>query len=159
VKKLEWHTEKRKIIDLVPYEGNPRQMTEKQAKDLEISLKRFNLVEIPAVDRDGTIIAGHQRVNILTALGRGDEEIEVRIPNRKLTHKEFEEYNLRSNKNLGEWNWDMLAGIDLNALLDAGFTSEELNKHMELGLLPDEEPEYDENIETNNKCPQCGYEW
>jgi hypothetical protein len=30
---------------------------------------------------------------------------------------------------------------------------------MELGLLPDEEPEYDENIETNNKCPQCGYEW
>lgn len=41
---LIWHNEKRKIKDLIPTEGNPRQLTEKQAKDLESSLKKFNLM-------------------------------------------------------------------------------------------------------------------
>ena len=43
VEKLIWHTEKRKIKDLVPTEGNPRQLTTKQAEDLQKSLKRFNI--------------------------------------------------------------------------------------------------------------------
>jgi len=104
---LVWHTEQRKIKHLIPWEGNPRQMTEKQAKDLEKSLKKFNLVDIPAIDTDNKIISGHQRVKILNALGRRQERIDVRVPNRKLTKEEFEEYNIRANKNLGEWDFDL----------------------------------------------------
>ena len=69
--KLVWHNEKRKIDDLIPFEGNPRQMTEKQASDLKKSLEKFNLVEIPAIDTDNKIIAGHQRLKILQVLNRG----------------------------------------------------------------------------------------
>ena len=102
IKKLIWHTERRKIKDLVPFEGNPRTMTDKQTEDLRKSLNRFNLVEIPAIDTNNKIIAGHQRLKIMQLLGRDQKEIDVRVPNRKLTEAEFKEYNLRSNKNTGE---------------------------------------------------------
>ena len=106
---LKWQTEKRKISDLIPYKRNPRQMTKKQVEDLKKSLEKFNLAEIPAIDTDNKIIAGHQRLKILKMLGRGEEEIDVRVPNRKLTKEEFKEYNVISNKVIGEWDFDILS--------------------------------------------------
>lgn len=127
--KLKWTTEQRKVKDLTFYEFNPRNLSKNQAKQLQASIDKFDLVEIPAIDRDGknTIVAGHQRVGILLALGRGEEEIDVRVPNRKLTESEFKEYNVRSNKNTGDWDWDMLANhFDNDDLLNIGFTDKEL---------------------------------
>ena len=92
MKKLKWHNEKRKVNDLLPYSKNPRKINDKQISDLKRSLKKFNLVEIPAIDVDNKIIAGHQRIKVLQLLGRGDEVIDVRVPNRKLTSKEYEQY-------------------------------------------------------------------
>jgi len=126
MKKLKWHTEQRIINDLIPYKENPRTMTEKQKNDLEESLKRFNLMSIPVINTDNTIVSGHQRMKILQLLGRGKEKIDVRVPNRKLTKKEFKEANLRENKNLGSWDWYVLANFDEELLLDIGFTEEEL---------------------------------
>ena len=126
MQKLKWHTVQRIINDLIPYKENPRTMTEKQKNDLEESLKRFNLISIPVINTDNTIISGHQRMKILQLLGRGKEEIDVRVPNRKLTKDEFREANLRENKNLGGWDWDILANFDEELLLDVGFTEEEL---------------------------------
>lgn len=140
MEKLKWHTEKRKIDDLVPYEQNPRQMTDKQVEDLKGSLEKFDLVEIPAIDTDNKIIAGHQRLKILQVLGRGSEEIDVRAPNRKLTDEEFREYNIRSNKNLGEWDFDALANnFEIDDLLDWGFDEKELK--IDLEVEEDEVPE------------------
>ena len=127
MEKLKWHTEQRKINDLIPYEGNPRQMTKEQAEQLQKSLEKFDLVEIPAIDTDNIIIAGHQRINILQMLNKGEEIVDVRIPNRKLTDDEFREYNLRSNKNLGAWNLDELANFDEDLLKLVGFDEKELN--------------------------------
>jgi len=125
--KLAWHTEKRKINDLIPFERNPRLMTKKEARDLEESLEKFNLVEIPAINTDDMIIAGHQRLKLLQLKGRGGEEIDVRVPNRKLTKAELKEYNVRSNKNRAGWDWDMLANdYDIGDLLKYGFKEEEL---------------------------------
>ena len=98
--KLKWHNEKRKVSDLIPFKKNPRKITDEQREDLKKSLDKFDLVEIPAINTDNKIIAGHQRIAIMHLLGRGKEEIDVRVPNRKLTKAEFEEYNLRSNKNV-----------------------------------------------------------
>ena len=50
---------------------------------LNKSLKKFDVVEIPAIDLDDRILAGHQRIKALQLLGRGDGYIDVRIPNRK----------------------------------------------------------------------------
>lgn len=125
--KLAWRTEKQLVKDLLPYEKNPRTISEKQIEDLKKSIRKFNLVEIPAIDTDGRIIAGHQRVKVLQLLGREDEEIDVRIPNRKLTEKEYEQYLLTSNAVTADWDYEKLKSFDLDLLLDIGFSEEDLS--------------------------------
>lgn len=133
--KLEWRTERYRVNDLVPQEVNPRKITDRQMSDLTRSLKKFNLVEVPAVDLNGKILAGHQRIKALQILGRGDEMIDVRIPNRKLTDEESKEYLIASNKLGGDWDFDLLKSFDLDTLEFAGFSP------IELGELWDKERE------------------
>ncbi|PIS41089.1 MAG: DNA methylase, partial [Candidatus Kerfeldbacteria bacterium CG08_land_8_20_14_0_20_42_7] len=123
---LSWHTEKRRVNDLVPYDRNPRQINDKQLEDLKKSLKKFNLVEIPAIDIGNRVIAGHQRLKVLQLLERGEERIEVRVPNRKLTKAEFEQYLLTSNAVSGDWDFDKLKSFDIGLLLDIGFDETDL---------------------------------
>ena len=78
---------------------NPRKLTEKQYQNLKDSLEKFGLAEIPAVNTDNLVLAGHQRLKVLTDLFGKDHAIDVRVPNRKLTDAEAKEYNVRSNKN------------------------------------------------------------
>lgn len=117
---IEWHNEERVVKDLVPYNYNPRKITTERLERLKASLEKFNLAEIPAINTDNVIVAGHQRVKVLMELGRGDEIIDVRVPNRKLTESEFKEYNITSNVPTGYWDLDILeeifADIDLEAL-------------------------------------------
>lgn len=134
---LKWQTVKKRVNDLIPYEKNPRKITEKQMDDLKRLIEEMGLVEIPAVDFDGMIIAGHQRIKALQLLGRGDEEIDVRIPNRKLTQQEFEKYNVGSNKLGGEWDWDKLATLDIEILKQVGFEQDELDMFLGTGFSED----------------------
>jgi hypothetical protein len=128
---LEWTTQKRKLSDLVSHEKNPRKLSPVQREQLRRSITKFNLAEIPAIDTDNTILAGHQRIGILLEDDRGGEEIDVRVPNRPLTIEEREEYLVRSNLNVGDWDPKRLAeefkAIDLKEwgmsdkmLIDAG---------------------------------------
>jgi DNA modification methylase len=126
-KKLEWHTEKRKVKDLIQYDKNPRTLSPIQLDGLKRSLKKFNLAESPAVNIDGKICAGNQRILALSLLGRSEEEIDVRVPNRTLTEKEFKDYLLTSNRSGGSWDWEKLASeFNLDELLVAGFDSSDL---------------------------------
>lgn len=117
---LHWTTTQRKVHELIPLSYNPRILTEDKKQQLINSLEKFNLVEIPVINVDNTLLAGHQRVKILMELGRGDEIIDVRIPNRPLTEQEIKEYNITSNLPVGFWDIDILeeafADIDLKAL-------------------------------------------
>lgn len=135
MKKLIWHTEKRKINDLLPYSKNPRSISGKQMNDLKKSIRKFNVVEIPAVDVDGKICAGHQRIRALQILGRGNEMIEVRVPNRKLTQEEYDQYLITSNAVGGDWDFEKLKSFDLEMLTDIGFDKSELaniwDEHLE----------------------------
>ena len=54
------------------------------------------------------ILAGHQRVRTMKKL-KQETEIDVRVPSRMLTEAEANEYLIRSNRNAGEWDWDILA--------------------------------------------------
>ncbi len=123
---LRWTTEQRTINDLIPLPDNPRTLSLEQEKQLQESLKRFDLVEIPAINTDNTILAGHQRIKVLQLLGRGEEVIDVRVPTRLLSDKETREYCIRSNKNTGSWDMDKLAEWDVDNLLSWGFNEEEL---------------------------------
>lgn len=146
--KLVWRTEKRRVKELVPYEFNPRILTEKKKEKLKESLEKFNLAEIPAINTDNTIIAGHQRIKVLMMLERGEEEIDVRVPCRELTELEMKEYNITSNVPAGFWDLEVLdeafADIDLEGL---GLDLSEFNIPdfigEDLGLDPEEEGEVD----------------
>jgi hypothetical protein len=138
--KIEWHNERRKIDDLIPFSHNPRAITDKQREDLKKSLEKFGLAEVPAINTDNTILAGHQRLKILQLLGRGKEEIDVRVPNRLLSEAEAKEYNIRSNKNTGYFDDDILAEyFSSDELKEWGFESDELDK-----LFKDDRPEADD---------------
>lgn len=106
--KLSWKTVKKRVSDLVPAAKNPRKISPERQRRLINSLEKFNLVDIPAVDLDGTILSGNQRVTVLGMIGRGAEEIDVRMPNRALTLDERREYMLRANSHDGEWDFDIL---------------------------------------------------
>ena len=123
---MKWHNEKRKLSELIPYEMNPRQLTVEQHKHLTASLKKFDLAEVPAINTDNTIVAGHQRTRILAELHGLDYEIDVRVPDKKLTKADFEEYLIRSNLNTGEFDMDVLSGFDEMKLLEWGFSEDEL---------------------------------
>jgi DNA modification methylase len=126
--KLIWTTVQRKVNDLIPQKINPRKISDKQMSDIKKSLQKYNLVEIPAIDNDGVILAGHQRIRALQLLDRGEEIIDVRIPNRKLTELESKQYLIASNKLGGDWDYDLLKSFDMELLQFAGFEDMEIAK-------------------------------
>lgn len=128
MKKLAWTTVQKTVNDLIPQEINPRRMSDKQMSDLTRSIKKYNLVEIPALDLDGTILAGHQRVRILKLLGRGNELIDCRVPNRKLSKKEADEYLIASNAISGDWDFELLKEFEIGTLEFAGFDPIQLSE-------------------------------
>jgi len=108
MKNLEWTTKKIKVKDLIQLDINPRKITKDKQQKLIESLEKFNLVEIPAVNSDMKIIGGNQRVTALMLVGRGEEEIDVRVPNRSLTDKEIKEYTIISNTHAGEFDFSII---------------------------------------------------
>ena len=122
------------IGELKPSEYNPRKMTEKEAHDLEESIKRFGFAEPIVVnshpERNNVIVGGHQRFFIAQKLGIG--ELPCVLVNLPLDKER--ELNLRLNKNNGSWDYAVLANFDMPMLLDVGFT--ELDVKNMFGLDP-----------------------
>ena len=152
-KKLQWHTVQKRVNDLIPQEVNPRKITDKQMADIKKSLTKFNLVEIPALDLDNKILAGHQRIKALQLLGRGEKLIDVRIPNRKLSEDEAKRYLIASNALGGDWDFEKLKSFDLDLLTDIGFDNLELFKFWDKELeVKDEDFNIEEELKKIKKA-------
>lgn len=123
-----------KIEELKPADYNPRQMTESQAATLTESLKKFGLVDPLIVNkhpgRENIVVGGHQRLKIAKSLGFS----EIPVVYVDLDEALEKELNIRLNKNLGEWDFDLLANFDLDLLKAIGFSERDL--HL---LTPDNE--------------------
>ena len=143
---LKWHNAQRRVRDLVPLSYNPRILTDEGRARLQASLAKFNLVEIPAINTDDVVVAGHQRLAMLLDAGRGDEIIDVRMPNRQLTKDELDEYNITSNVGAGVWDYqsllDNFSHLNLDAIMDVGALGELARLSASL-LPPAEEQEFD----------------
>ena len=149
---VEWTTEKRLIKDLKFHPKNPRLITKDQLDQLKKSLRKFNYVETVVINLDNTILAGHMRVKAMKSMRKGKKEIDVRVPNRMLTPDEAEEYLIRSNKNTGEWDWEILANeFDSDKLFDWGFTEDELKVKKESDEAVDDGYEEDPPEEPKTK--------
>lgn len=150
---------KRKLKDLVPLDYNPRKISEKEKEQLKKSLEKFGLAEVPVINKNNNILAGHQRIAILVALYGKKEEIDVRVPNRLLTVKEEKEYNIRSNKNTGSWDFkdDFLLNFEKEDLLEWGFEDFELpSSSVDIDELTDSD--FEQKEKAPKTCPHCGGE-
>jgi DNA modification methylase len=127
-KQLVWRNEKRQVKELLPFKNNPRTISEKQRSDLIKSIKSFGIVEVPVIAMDNKIIAGHQRVAVLQLMGKSDEYIDVRVPNRSLSEKEYKTYLLTSNRVHGDWDYNILSEhFDIDTMLISGFDDNDLS--------------------------------
>ena len=123
------------VKDLIFADYNPRQLTEKQYKNLKASIENFGLVDPILINKNETrkniIIGGHQRVKVAKRL----KIKQVPCIELDLTLERERELNVRLNKNTGQWDFDVLANnFEIDDLVDWGFTHEEL-------IIPDPEPE------------------
>ena len=81
------------INKLKPATYNPRQITKKQYNDLKDSLDKFSLVEPIVVNKDMTIIGGHQRLKICKEL----KHTEIDCVVLDLNKEQERELNIRLN--------------------------------------------------------------
>ena len=110
---------KLKIKDLIPASYNPRKELkpgDKEYEKIKNSITEFGYVEPVIVNKDMTIIGGHQRVNVLKSLGY--DEIECIIVDVDKTKEKA--LNIALNKITGEWNKELLADL-IEDLQDSDF--------------------------------------
>lgn len=125
MEKLIWKTEVRNVRDLIHWNKNPRKITEEAFEKLKERIKTRGFHDVIKIDIDNTNISGNQRQDALIALGI--EKVNVLVPNRKLTEKERDEIGIESNRNDGQWDFDILGNeFETDLLKDVGFTDIEL---------------------------------
>jgi DNA modification methylase len=116
------------INELRASEYNPRKHSKEQADQLKESIKRFGLVDPvicnSAPDRKNVIIGGHFRVEVAKEIGMVNVPV-VYIQIADLSKEK--ELNLRLNKNIGEFDLELLAEFDEAFLADIGFDSQDLD--------------------------------
>lgn len=108
---ITWKNVTRKLSDLIPWEHNPRQITEKQAEHLQISIRKFGFAQPFLISPENDIYDGHQRkalMGIMQEYGY-DAVIDCRVSSRMLTGDEQDEFVIRLRENTGEYDWDILA--------------------------------------------------
>ena len=112
------------ITELVPASYNPRKKLkpgDPEFEKIKNSIIEFGYVDPVIVNRDLTVIGGHQRLSVLKELGHEDIDCVV-IDIDKTREKAL---NLALNKISGEWNKELLADLikELQGLdYDTGFT-------------------------------------
>lgn len=117
-----------KVDSLKVSEYNPRKHDEQAEEQLKESIDRFGIVDPLIVNRapgrENVLIGGHFRAKV--AKKSGIKEVPVVFVNIPDIEKE-KELNLRLNRNVGEWDYELLKEFDLNLLLDVGFDDQDLS--------------------------------
>jgi len=122
--KILWHTEKRKVKDLIPADYNPRKLSISERQDLTDSITQFGVAIPLVINLDNKMIGGHARLSIYADLEI--EEIDVMVPSRQLTIEEEMRLNLRLNKNTGSWDEEKLFQMGQEILEEIGFNNKEI---------------------------------
>lgn len=127
------------VKELNPALYNPRKWSEDAVAQLTESIKSFGLVDPILVnsspDRKNVVIGGHFRLKVAKDLGIKEVPVVyIDIPDIERE----KELNIRLNKNLGDWDYELLAEFDETLLSTIGFDSEEIDAIFDLAV---DEPE------------------
>jgi len=132
---MEMNIQRRKISELQPAAYNPRKNLKPEDTEyqkIKRSIETFGYVEPIIINKDGTIIGGHQRVKVLRDLGQ-DEISCVIVDMDKDQEKAL---NVALNKISGSWDEEALKAVFLEleaASFDmtlTGFDSDEFKELM-----------------------------
>ena len=157
-----------KIVPLVELTPNPRNPNTHNERQIELLAKVIRhqgwRAPITVSTRSGFVVAGHGRLEAATLLG---------VEGAPVDYQDFESEAAEHAHMVADNRIAELAEIDNDILKDVlleldtgaldmdltGFNPDELEKLMTQIHIEPEEKEFDEDIETPNKCPSCGYEW
>lgn len=146
MQEIEWKLKSFKVKDLKPFEKNTRIISKHDYNELKKSVERFGMVDKPICTQDGLLMGGHQRLRVLKALKV--DFIDCWVPSRELTDKEFEEANIRFNRNRGEFDFDALSShFEVEDLIDWGFTANDFD----IDLSSDDQEENTPDSIVNEK--------
>lgn len=138
------------LTNINPAEYNPRIITKDEFEGLKTSLQTFGQQENLIVNKDMTLISGHQRLQAMLALGWTDAVCNV----VDLDKHEEKKLNVLMNSQAisGQWDDLKLAEILEELKLDDNYESLRLNELEPLDLSPTEVEE-DEPPEVSQEPP------
>jgi ParB-like chromosome segregation protein Spo0J len=150
---IQWHIETVSINKLKNHPKNPRQIDKQQLELLQNLIEKFGLIDKPIINKDYTIIGGHQRIRILKKMKV--KEVECWIPESQLSDEDIDHLCIGLNLNQGSWDYEILANnFEVIDLLKYGFTEEQL-----LGASKEAERianDLSDEDKCNKKCEMCG---
>jgi len=140
-----------KISKLKLAEYNPRKIADKELQNLKKSLEKFGFIQPVVINKDFTVISGHQRIRAWKEMGNE----EVPTIQLSITKNEEKALNLAMNRIGGEWDIEKLYGVmnDLRVTTEldfTGFDEKEVSKILDQFL---EEEEDEPLAELLDKLP------
>lgn len=150
---------------------NARKRTDRSAELIKESLERYGAARSIVIDEENRILAGNGTVEGAKAAGiknvriietEGDEIIAIRRTG--LTEDEKIGLALADNRtsDLSEWDQEMLHRLSAEHDISAWFNNDDLEGILQSEteqIAPEDFEEVDDDIETEHRCPSCGYEW
>jgi ParB-like chromosome segregation protein Spo0J len=147
------------INDIKLNPNNPRFIKDDRYQKLKNSIKDFpKMMKLRPIiiDDDGMILGGNMRYLVMRDLGYEEIPKGWVVKASELTEEERKRFIITDNIPYGDWDEDKLANEwDIGELQEWGVDIPEINNIEE----DFNEKEVDENIETENECPKCGYKW
>ena len=149
------------ITSLKPFQRNPRAHPDSAIKKLVKSIETYGWTNPILVNKDMTVVGGHQRLKVLADAGH--DKVPCSIVDLDKT-KEMA-LNVALNKITGEWDFpklnDLLIELDTGGfdMETVGYSEDELKDL--LGYVPGDNKDIDEDAmkDTENECPSCGFKW
>ena len=147
--------EKRKIADLKPAEYNPRKELkpgDSEYEKIKNSILHFGYVDPIIINKDGTIIGGHQRATVMKDLGTEEAECVV----VDLSKEDEKALNVALNKISGEWDMEKLGTLleELNTIGVMELTGFDVDEYTKM-FVKDELKE--DNFDLENNIPKTPY--
>ena len=147
--------EKRKIEELKPAEYNPRKELkpgDAEYEKIKNSLLHFGYVDPIIINKDGTIIGGHQRATVMKDIGK----VEVECVVVDLSKEDEKALNVALNNISGEWDMEKL-GVLLDELNTVGvmeLTGFDVDEYTKM-FVKDEVKE--DNFDLDNNIPKVPF--
>ena len=160
-----------KINDLKPDHKNARKRTARSASLIQESLERYGAARSIVIDENGRVLAGNGTVEGAKAAGlenvrviESDGKEIIAIRRTGLSEDQKVGLALADNRtsDLSDWDASMLHHLSMEHEIDPWFEPEDLTELMDDSTdaeAPEDFKDVDEDIETEHRCPSCGYEW